>query len=447
MPLLIFLSTMLSLFSAEATASSPENAGFHESVQWSIEDCIGRALSENLRIKGQLAETVMLKGELDRFPLRWLPTLQIVIGQDLNWGRSVDMQELQIINDRRSSSTSFAISANIDLPCIAFYTVACRRKTGAVKMSSLSSDEIREEVSVGVLRCYLQLLQAEQIYKKACSAYQEMVERRDRRAVEVESGLLPPGALFEAQAQLESEKATMIKAEGDCRLGYSQLGRYLGLRPGERFRIAPPPDDSLPPPHSISDDDLLTMAGQRPSLRLMEERIEDNRLELREIRLGALPSLTISGGYGTFRTNSVSLPFRQQLSENRNPSLSFNLTIPLFNRGETLSAVRRSKMEGERLRYNSQMRRQELYGEMQEASIELINCYERYLAARSSLRHFEEAYAVNKSKFDDGTLSGTDFSVARNNLNKAVSDYYQAKFDYLFHTKILDLYMGRPITL
>jgi len=38
------------------------------------------------------------------------------------------------------------------------------------------------------------------------------------------------------------------------------------------------------------------------------------------------------------------------------------------------------------------------------------------------------------------------FLVEKNNYYKAVSNLLQAKYDYIFKNKILDFYMGNPIT-
>jgi outer membrane protein len=40
-----------------------------------------------------------------------------------------------------------------------------------------------------------------------------------------------------------------------------------------------------------------------------------------------------------------------------------------------------------------------------------------------------------------------DYTVAKNNLGRARSEYLQAKYDYIFKIKVLDFYQGKPLTL
>lgn len=52
-----------------------------------------------------------------------------------------------------------------------------------------------------------------------------------------------------------------------------------------------------------------------------------------------------------------------------------------------------------------------------------------------------------KEKYTHGKANATEYNEARTNWMKAVSDCVQAKYDYLFRTKILDFYKGIPLTL
>lgn len=48
-------------------------------------------------------------------------------------------------------------------------------------------------------------------------------------------------------------------------------------------------------------------------------------------------------------------------------------------------------------------------------------------------------------KYINGQATAVEYNEAKQNLMKAQSDELQAKYDYLFRTKILDFYKGIPI--
>lgn len=48
-------------------------------------------------------------------------------------------------------------------------------------------------------------------------------------------------------------------------------------------------------------------------------------------------------------------------------------------------------------------------------------------------------------KYENGKANAVEYNEAKQNLMKAQSDELQAKYEYLFRTKILDFYKGEPI--
>jgi len=44
-------------------------------------------------------------------------------------------------------------------------------------------------------------------------------------------------------------------------------------------------------------------------------------------------------------------------------------------------------------------------------------------------------------------INSVEYNQSKNNLSKAQSDLLQAKYEYIFRTKILDFYNGKPIEL
>ena len=57
----------------------------------------------------------------------------------------------------------------------------------------------------------------------------------------------------------------------------------------------------------------------------------------------------------------------------------------------------------------------------------------------------EESFRLMSEKFNNGKATFVEYNEAKLNLTKALSDKLQAKYDYLFRTKILDFYKGEII--
>ena len=94
-----------------------------------------------------------------------------------------------------------------------------------------------------------------------------------------------------------------------------------------------------------------------------------------------------------------------------------------------------------------EVQKQSLYKEIQTAYNEAFNALERMKAARENMRSIQESFTYTENKFNVGMMNATDYNIAKTNLFKAVSAFYQAKYQYLFELKILDFYKGKAINL
>ena len=50
-------------------------------------------------------------------------------------------------------------------------------------------------------------------------------------------------------------------------------------------------------------------------------------------------------------------------------------------------------------------------------------------------------------KYENGKTAITEFNEAKNQYLKACSDLAQARYEYLYQTRLLDFYRGRDLTL
>ena len=71
----------------------------------------------------------------------------------------------------------------------------------------------------------------------------------------------------------------------------------------------------------------------------------------------------------------------------------------------------------------------------------------RYISTQKAVESMAEAFRYTEEKFNVGMINSVEYNQSKNNLTVAQSDLIQAKYEYIFRTKILDFYNGVPITL
>ena len=71
----------------------------------------------------------------------------------------------------------------------------------------------------------------------------------------------------------------------------------------------------------------------------------------------------------------------------------------------------------------------------------------KYRSAEKALNSAQVAFRYEAEKYAAGRSTTFDYNDAKTRMQKAESDQIQAKYEFIFRTKILDFYAGFPLTL
>jgi len=416
--------------------------------RWSLEDCIRYAWENNLRIKQQELAIEQSENNLAQAKLNFIPTLNASVSHSMNWGRSVNVQDLQIIENKLSQSTSASARAAIGLFEGFTKKNEIKSKAVQVEVSLLEVERLRNDISVEIARSYLQILLSGEILRTAKQSYSSVEEQLERARKLVDAGSVAYSTLLEVEAQLASERFQVVNADNQLRSALLTLRHMLDLENEASFEIEEVNVDFLITDYKDqSIDELYRHSLSLPQIKSAELNLDNSSLQLAIAKGRTLPSLSFSAGYGTYFSDSRSQPFFDQFNENRNPSIGFGLNIPIFNNLQIKTAVKNARLGVRSATIEVKSRQQLLYKEIQQANNDAASLYERYKASESNVEAMQESFRYVQQKFDIGILSATDYTVAKTNLFKAQSEYYQSKYQYVFQLKILDFYKGKPISL
>lgn len=135
------------------------------------------------------------------------------------------------------------------------------------------------------------------------------------------------------------------------------------------------------------------------------------------------------------------------MRDNFSQYIGLSLNIPIFNRFSTRNQVRKARIQQTTLNWQLEDAKKALYKEIQQAYYNAVNAESKFESSRTADEAAKASFNLMKEKYANGKATSTEFNEARTNWLKAVSDRIQAKYDYLFRTKILDFYKGVPLTL
>ncbi len=421
--------------------------------KWSLRECIEYAEKNNLQIKQQQIAVRQAQNNVLQAKLDFIPSFNASVNHNLNWGKSVNINDLQITN-QLTQSTSANISASFPIvDGLSKHNTLKSSKT-QLHIYEQEVERLKDEISISITQAYLQVLLALEIEKTAmqsCKSTEEQVEYTRKL---VNAGSQAYSSLLDIEARLATERVQLVTAGNDVKTNYLTLAQLLDLPQESGFEIEIPDTAALAINSAIdfgtgSDNinETYRFAMDLPQIKSAELSLEKSKYDYKIQKGASYPSISFSAGYGTYYSDSREEAFFTQFDDNRNPSIGFGINIPIFNGWRTNTSIRNARLNVKNAQFELEKARQQLYKEIQQAYNNAQNAYEKYQAARQNMKAGEESYKYVEQKFNVGMLNGTDYTVAKTNLFKAQSEYYQAKYQYVFYLKILDFYRGLPIEL
>lgn len=448
------------------------------SKTWTLRQCIDYALENNIRIKQNELNTQLAEQALLQSKATALPNLNANAFHNYNFGRTIDPFTNEFVTDRVLSN-SFSISSNVTL-FNGFQTINTIRQNQLDFLASkYDVDKTRNDISLAIANNYLQILFSEELVQIARNQVGIIKQQLDRTKKLVEAGALAKGSLLDIEAQAATDELQLVNAENQLELSYLSLIQLLDLDSENDFEIAKPdidiPDESI----------LIGTPGQiygaalsiQPQIKSAEFRVKSSQKGLSVARGGRSPRLSLGGSYGTgysdarkniTTTSTVDMligytlsgegvyapfneygyettPFNNQIDDNINQSFGFNLSIPIFNGLQTKTSISRSEIAVKNAQYELQLKKNQLNKDIRQAYADARAALKRYHATAKTVSALQEAFNYTGQKFDVGMVTSVEYNDAKNKLVKAKSDLLQAKYDYVFKTKVLNFYQGKSL--
>jgi len=139
--------------------------------------------------------------------------------------------------------------------------------------------------------------------------------------------------------------------------------------------------------------------------------------------------------------------YNDQFRDNFNRSLSFSLNIPIFNGWQVRTGVKQARIDLESAKLALADSKNALYQDIQRAHADALASYKQYTSSQKAVTALQENYQYAEARFEQKAINAVEFFDFKTRLTNAESNLAQAKFNYLFRTKILDFYQGKPISL
>ena len=450
----------------EITAPKPEDA-LDLDIQthpWTLKECINHALENNIELQRTALTIDEARIARKQSRLNFIPSLNAGSSSTTTFGRILTPDTY----DFRGNSTITDATASVQASTVIFAGLRkhheAKRSDLGLQAALLKLHEAHDDIALNVTAAYLEVLFAKENIKITEKQLETLVLQVEQTSAQVDEGNGLLSDLLQLQAQMAEAEYDMLEADNELILAYFELAQLLEIRDYHSFTVVFPEHYNMTLLSDLSSsEEIYSMAQSLPQIEAAKVHVSIAETDIKIAKGALYPTLTLTGGYGSSYSDGVHkslhdpenaanyiearYPFKEQIRNNASAYIYFNLNIPIFNSATARNNVRIKNIALQRANYDLQLTRKQVSVEIQQAFIDAHSALEQYNASVRNVDIIEETFLLIKQEYNLGRATPVDYSIALYNLINAESQLIQAKYQYIFSSKILDFYRGMPIEL
>ena len=423
-----------------------------EQDAWSLRRCIDYAIGHNINIRQ--SDNAAKQSEIEVNTAKWarLPNLNGSANQSWNWGRTQTAVPDEETGDYstvyvNTSSNGTNLSLSTSIPLFTGLQLPNQYALAKLNLKAAVADleKAKEDISINIASAYLQVLFNQELRDVAQGQVELSQAQCNRIERLAQMGKASAAEVADARSRVAQDRMTLVQTDNDYHLSLLDLAQLIELDSPEGF-VLEAPQDTLELQLLVNPEDIYNEAlVNKPAIQAAKYRLEGSKHSIRIAQSGYYPQLSLSGSLGTSYYSTINRTFSQQMSDNFNKYVGISLSVPLFNRLATRNQVRAARLQRENYALQLDDAKKTLYKEIQQAWYNATASRAKYTSSHAAMLASAESFQLMARKYEGGQANAVEYNEAKQNLMKAQSDELQAKYEYLFRTKILDFYRGIPL--
>ena len=422
----------------------------HAQEAWTMQQCMQYAVEHNHEVKRSELELDNYKANRTGAIGRFLPSVDAGIGAQYNFGRAID-PETNGYTDVSTFYNGYSLSASLPVFDGFSRLHALKAAKASVLMGQSALRQKQDQTALNVLQAFTNVAYYEGLVKMAEEKVEEtkLLLRQTRVLEEV-------GRKSQADvAQVESQQA-----EADYELIRQQnllASTLLELKKAMAFPIADTLSlevrrEQTPSPSASNSESVafgLGLAQEHPELLASRYQMQASKHEWHQARASLFPSLSLSAGlnttyYHTLHSNTGQ-SFHNQIKNNMGEYIGATLSIPLFNRLQTITSIRKAKNNYQIARENYEQKQLELEKLSREAWQDWQGYQKQAVQMEKKVEADSLAYQLTRRQFEEGLSTAIDLHTTSSQLLNSKATLLQCQLMAMVKEQLVRYYNGETI--
>src|SRR5450759_482992 len=413
---------------------------------WTLEKCIDYALNRNIQVrKSELSnDQYAIYAEQDK--AQRFPSANASVGQNFNWTKSTATGESGFTG---SNGSNFSVNSGVTIFNASKIRNMIKQADLSIESGKYSLETTKESISLSILDAYLQILYAEEQVRNSEKQIESTASQVNLAEERFVLKAISQSDYAQVKSQLASEKLTLANSQSQLAIASVTLEQLMELPVTDKFIIAHPDlteslnQNRIPDVKSVYE--LAT--GIKPQIKNAAINKEIASYDEKIARAGLFPTLSASAGISSGYTSLNSSTYFGQINNSVYPSVGFSLSIPIYQKKQVKTSIAVAKIGYDNADLSEIDTKNTLRKNIEQACVDVRSAQIKYEASKENYSATLEAANLSDEKFKQGVINSVDYLVSKTNLIVAESELLQSKYNLIVSYKIMDYYMGIPLSL
>lgn len=430
-------------------------AGIHLYAQekqpprWTVEACIDYAVDHNHQVRQQLYAQKIMQSQHIRAIGNFLPYVSAGTSIQNNYGRAID-PETNIYTDVSTFSNGYSLSASISLFEGFRRYHDLRTAKAQILLGRQGLQAQKDQVALSVLQAYLNVLYCQEMVRMTEEKRKQSQSLLRQTEVMLEIGMKGEPDRAQMSATLAADEYELTHQKNLLEKAILTLKKEMNFPIGDTLALetvrTETESEQVSAPEAVIYQQAQTV---HPSILQAQTSIRIARSQLQSAKSGFYPSLSLSMGMSSSYYKNINdqqaRHFAEQMKNNSGQYISATLSIPLFNRLNTITGIRDRRNNLKQARENLEYEQQELHRLITEAVSDRESACMELRKIEQQVQADSIASGITIRKWEEGLASPIDVQTAAVTLLQSEAQRLQCRLNYIYNTRLLDYYQGKPL--
>ncbi len=414
--------------------TAQENASY----QFSLEDCIRYAFSNNLERKSMELTGESLEASYKQSRQQRLPSVSASVGQNIS-------------NNEYGWSTSGNVGVGSS---VTIYQGGNINNTIEQNRLNMERNEVQLErydiqLVSQILQSFLSILGNQELLNYQLEVLNTSREQLKQGRQRYKVGTILESDMLMLEAQYYSDSNNVVDTRINIENNLLDMKTLLSMDPTDELSIISPNTDNLDGLKETlpTEEEAINLAMETmPELRLgdYDMRIAEKNVDI--ARGNYFPSISANANVG-MGVLSFDGDGTHKWYNTPTESAGISMSIPIYSRGQTKTNVKKSRIALQQAQLDYEQAALTVRQTVAQAYRNVVSAYNAYKVSQIREEAYSKSFNAYNMQYQYGSITTVELLQQQNNYLNVLNTYIQNKYSLLMKRKILDIYMGKKITL